>query len=944
MSVLQNVCPAGPRRMSERDLPSRVLSEQQNLVPRGQLPPHAPQIHSSKSVPSLHSGNHELHGGGGVVVGGGVVGRSHEVFNPGYSRTSSTNSIPQRTFDGQPPPNTLRSRVTMDEPCRSSDIREILADQNLSELTETENEDNDAGLLRETFHGSFESLASNNDDIDLNLVDLNELTDFSSGSDDDYIPDLSELEPSERDEVLPGRSFSYFVVAGSSQNLTDHRGSNLPPNGGGNLGGRQASNPSLAQTQPPHPHTAYQQHVHQQQQQLLLQQQQQHQQQQQQHHQQQQQQQQQQHHQQQHQQHQQQNSPSGENGERFYQNLSIYRNQEIQNGFIPQGSGRGKLPSPQDDRSPAQLQKSFRGSQSSLSTGRPPDQSLSRPASAYLPQQATGHHPPHLQQNMAPRSQSSRDMLRQEAKLQEMSEEVRRRELRLTSPQSRLQMPQGPIQGPRPGYPVEPYSNGPGYPHSPRSLKQQESPGGYRESPPPPPPPTSTHPLYQPAPPPPMYQPARYAASMGEPPRGGYYPANNTQPPRPYQFQGTNPWEREEREKEMLMRKEAARQWRDQQIAELTALGANRNQQQEEQLRALRLEKEFERRAEEEAEEEEEEDTESNERVQGLLRVARQQDEKRHAAQTTPSPAPAPAPAPTRPPQQQVNGIIGRTTMPPSNNYPANPVIEEKERLRRLKEMKMKQAEMEAEARLKRRDEELRQQQINNSANLQQQVTPLSSHPRPSPARSNNTPPSHLRLDNLIVNQPAAPGQYNGYSPGQSSPAGAPPQPPERGSSFAVMSQTQGRSPNTPNNNSVGAKRVSFQDASPPSPPTNAAPPLDNIREDPNNFINDAETMLASPTSPDTPFTGNTPGVIGAQEVYKDPRTRRLQEQQNQKMMTAKVPEKLSFKEKMKMFAMETGEDGTPRDKVKISRAQRDIDNIGSPTTPNNNTSVSNNN
>lgn len=72
---------------------------------------------------------------------------------------------------------------------------------------------------------------------------------------------------------------------------------------------------------------------------------------------------------------------------------------------------------------------------------------------------------------------------------------------------------------------------------------------------------------------------------------------------------------------------------------------------------------------------------------------------------------------------------------------------------------------------------------------------------------------------------------------------------------------------------------------------------------------------------------------------FRDPRTRRLQEQQNQKMMTAKVPEKLSFKEKMKMFAMETGEDGTPRDKVKISRAQRDIDNIGS---PNNNTPVTN--
>lgn len=112
----------------------------------------------------------------------------------------------------------------------------------------------------------------------------------------------------------------------SSQNLTEHRSGTLPAGGAGpsNLVTRQASNPSLGPQ-----HMAYQQHMHQQQQLMLQQQQQQ---------------------QQYNQQQQQQNSPSGENGERFYQNLSIYRNQEIQNGFIPQGSGRGKLPSPQDDR------------------------------------------------------------------------------------------------------------------------------------------------------------------------------------------------------------------------------------------------------------------------------------------------------------------------------------------------------------------------------------------------------------------------------------------------------------------------------------------------------------------------------------------------------------------------------------------------------------------
>lgn len=69
---------------------------------------------------------------------------------------------------------------------------------------------------------------------------------------------------------------------------------------------------------------------------------------------------------------------------------------------------------------------------------------------------------------------------------------------------------------------------------------------------------------------------------------------------------------------------------------------------------------------------------------------------------------------------------------------------------------------------------------------------------------------------------------------------------------------------------------------------------------------------------------------------FRDPRQRLLAEQ-HQKQMSNKVgtvPEKLSFKEKMKMFAMETGEDGTPKDKVKISKAQREIDNLGASNTP----------
>ncbi|KAL1139052.1 hypothetical protein AAG570_009113 [Ranatra chinensis] len=825
----------GPRRMSERDLPSRVLSEQQNQMGRGQLPPHAPQIQSSKSVPSLNTGNHELDRSSlnQTVIGNNTVPRpNYEVFNPGYSRTSSTNSIPQKAYEGQANANQIRSR--------------------------------------------------------------------------------------------------------SSQNLTEPRSNTLPPN---NIGPRHPSNPNLMPNNHPNP----QQIISMQHQQQSIYQQSPTQ-----------------HpnmthtHPQNYQQHpimmQQQNSPVGDNGERFYQNLSIYRNQETHNGYLPNSSvGRGKMPSPQDERN-SQVQKNLRGSQSSLqSRATEAITSRDRPASAYLPPASSNFQNQLPPQGMQNRSQSSRDMLRQEAKLQEMTEEVRRREMR--SPQHRPQMgPVGPIQQSPMKYP------GPGnYGEGVYTPPRLPHPAEYTESPPPPPPPpASTHPLYQ-------HQGRtdnRYAASVGEPPRGGYYPTSpvNYQQ-RQYTYQGTNPWQREEREKEAERRRDAARQWRDQQINELSSLG-HRSAQQEERLQALKLEREFERRAEE-AEEEEEEDQETSDRVQGLLRVAQQNDERRSIR------TPQPPQGISSPPNQ----IVSHSSPMPHPRLKRKIIFfrvstEEKARLQRLKELKIKQAEVEAER--KKKDDELRNQAMQQHQNIQQRST-LS-----GPNQTlNRNPPTHLRLDNLVINTPATNNHYhnnNGYGSNQASPAGqrldtlvgnsnGPPQPPERGSSFAVMSQAQNhiiRTPppsvtavTTPSNNTTTmatAKRVSFQDASPPSPSNN--PPLENIREDPNNFINEAETMLASPVSPDTQFTGNTPGVIGAQEVYKDPRQRRLAEQQHQKLLSNKVgpvPEKLSFKEKMKMFAMETGEDGTPKDKVKISRAQRDIDNIGSPTTPNNNTSAQGN-
>lgn len=75
-----------------------------------------------------------------------------------------------------------------------------------------------------------------------------------------------------------------------------------------------------------------------------------------------------------------------------------------------------------------------------------------------------------------------------------------------------------------------------------------------------------------------------------------------------------NPWEREEREKEHEIRREQIRHWRDQQISELSAV-QNRSPQQEEQLKTLVLERDFERRAQETEEGEEDVDLSSRHEV-----------------------------------------------------------------------------------------------------------------------------------------------------------------------------------------------------------------------------------------------------------------------------------------------------------------------------------------
>ncbi|XP_055684221.1 afadin isoform X3 [Lutzomyia longipalpis] len=573
----------------------------------------------------------------------------------------------------------------------------------------------------------------------------------------------------------------------------------------------------------------------------------------------------------------------------------------------------------------------------------------------------TGHQHPYAAPDQA-------SQMRMQAKMSEMGEMLRRRNQRdMMAPMGMLDMsnsPLAPIQqgspmmGTPPGKPPMMSPTGaPGggmynqqqYPPPQQQmspLKQlpptAPKPQHHRPLPPadeqlsPPLPPTSTHPLYK--------QQPQYVASNAEPPKVAYYPVagqagNKGAGGGGGGFPGTNPWEREEREKEQEMRREHMRQWRDQQINDLSGQ-AHRTPQQEEQLKTLVLERDFERRAQEI--EEHEEEPEGANVAGGKTNAIGDGHAPTETAVMQPKSILKHNSA-TRVDGMNVGGNEGRLMS--GGSVPNSP---------------SKQAKSASFA---------DQQQIHEN----------------STALLLSKEMSHLHVADV---SPSGSGFEQLHSPGDAAettmretfeltPNGGPPPPPERNSSYIVMSQQQQKLRNsqnlpqkppahldlvkkptipahlatnnnfTPPNATISPmsainvrdnKRVSFHDeennvvAGAASLMPEQAD-LEIIREDPNKFIQDTTALLQTPTTPENESWNSpiqqTPGVIGAQEVYRDPRTRRLAEQQqkNQKSNDT-VPEKLSFKEKMKMFALESGENQTPKDKLKISRAQRDIDAV----------------
>ena len=156
------------------------------------------------------------------------------------------------------------------------------------------------------------------------------------------------------------------------------------------------------------------------------------------------------------------------------------------------------------------------------------------------------------------------------------------------------------------------------------------------------------------------------------------------------------------------------------------------------------------------------------------------------------------------------------------------------------------------------------------------------------------------------MNQVPGSVQYRAYQPEQNinnnNANDAAPVPPERTSSFNMYQSAA---------TAAAKKLVSFQ----PSVSVKAS----GVADGSDAAVSQHDTTPDRQVSVTAPLT---PGVVGAQELYPDPRERMRSSHQQPYYMT---PDRMTFGDKMRRFAAEAGED-TPIPKAKISRAQQRIE------------------
>ncbi|VVC92346.1 unnamed protein product [Leptidea sinapis] len=426
-----------------------------------------------------------------------------------------------------------------------------------------------------------------------------------------------------------------------------------------------------------------------------------------------------------------------------------------------------------------------------------------------------------------------------------------------------------------------------------------------------------------------------YVASALEPPAVSMYgsgPAGaRGVSPAPH-----NPWQREERERQAEARRAAARARRDATIGALVALGSSRTAIQNQQLRALQLERDFERRAtqhdpddggngegsqedetspsEIERPDQEKESRLSHSAQQLHIQTQLNSQQQLHSQMNLQSHFHSPINH-----QSQIHSQINSQP----NSHTQHQLQQQSQNFSQIHSQPHMHSQVNSQSQINSHS------QVNTQSNVQQ------SHTQPQPPKSilktntrneivNGYPPHVNSSEETRISELST--SVSSLSVG-GAPLPAAPPPPERGSSFAVMAGRRALSPSqahatyTPQahenadassqSNSFGQTHAASptgathsgqagpapsgggtpagpragSPVAPPAPPASSPPPLDTPgtqhREDPDRFIEEAESMLygasdaahaAEEQSPGGTLLAahtHTPGVIGAQEVYR---------------------------------------------------------------------------
>ncbi|XP_050927707.1 afadin isoform X5 [Lates calcarifer] len=399
-----------------------------------------------------------------------------------------------------------------------------------------------------------------------------------------------------------------------------------------------------------------------------------------------------------------------------------------------------------------------------------------------------------------------------------------------------------------------------------------------------------------------------------------------------------DPWKRDAREKAEKQQQLHIVDLLDKEIQELQAK-PERTAEESDRLRKLMLEWQFQKRLQESKQSDEDEEEEDDEDVDTMMIMQRLEAEKRARLQDE-----------ERRRKQQLEEIRKREAEERAKQEEERRWREE-ERAKREAEEKRRQEEeyynrLEAERRRQHEEAERKLLTPDEPAGLYRPPLPRDYQP-PAPHNPTNTPPPPpQRNTSYLKTQVASPDTL--YTAKFVSYAGDEEDEEEgKEANKAAGSGGGGGGRGQSGQVKLSATRKSYGDlpatASPnhsrPQPPPTARKPrplsdgifLSGSFQPPVNNSNSTGPPLPAKPSSTPPggfkgfnsYTGNSAGVVGSGEVYKDPRDKWTKSQEQENSIPSGAPESLTFKERQRLFSQ--GKEVS--NKVKASRKLMELEN-----------------